>query len=57
VCHATVGQPCIKPDGSDRPVEHPARAEAQPQAETCTHAHDADCGGYGRCGCAAAGKG
>ena len=56
VCHAAVGQPCIKPDGTDRPVEHPARAEAQPQAEACSHAHQADCGGYGACHCAAAGK-
>lgn len=51
-CHAQPGQPCTKPDGSQRPVEHPARIAAQPQSETCTHAHDANCGGYGNCRCA-----
>lgn len=51
-CHAVPGRPCVKPDGTERPVEHPARTAAQPQPEVCTHAHDADCGGYGNCRCA-----
>lgn len=50
-CHAAPGEPCLKPDGSPRPVEHPARSAAQPQIETCDHAHAADCGGYGACHC------
>lgn len=52
VCHAQPGSPCTKRDGSPR-REHRGRAEAQPEPETCQHAHDADCGGYGACQCAA----
>lgn len=51
-CRAVPGGPCRKPDGTPRPVEHAARIAAQPQIETCDHAHAADCGGYGACGCA-----
>lgn len=50
-CRAVPGVPCVKPDGTMRPVEHPARVSAQPQIDTCDHAHDADCGGYGACHC------
>lgn len=50
-CAAQPGEPCVKPDGTQRPVEHPARIAAQPKPGVCDHAHDADCGGYGNCAC------
>jgi len=50
-CAAAVGDPCVKPDGTQRPVEHPARIAAQPKPDTCDHLHQADCGGYSACVC------
>jgi hypothetical protein len=52
-CHANPGQPCTKPDGSARLVEHAARRDAQPQPDVCRHAHREDCGGHGACVCTA----
>jgi hypothetical protein len=53
VCHAAPGSECVGLDGGPRAVEHRERAAAQPVPESCTHAHDAGCGGYGACQCAA----
>jgi hypothetical protein len=51
-CHAPIGEPCVKPDGTRRPVEHPGRI-SEPAYDSCRHAHREDCGGYGACHCAA----
>jgi hypothetical protein len=48
-CHAAPGDPCTKPDGTDRPVPHPDRTE--PRFDACAHAHRPDCAGYGHCDC------
>jgi hypothetical protein len=50
-CHAPAGQACTKGDGTERLVEHPARAAAKPKLEMCRHAHREDCAGYGACHC------
>lgn len=50
-CHAQPGQPCTKPDGTPRPVEHPARALAQPTRDTCRHAHRETCTDPRQCQC------
>lgn len=50
-CHAQPGTGCTKPDGTLRPVDHPARIKAVPQPEPCRHAHREDCPGYGQCQC------
>jgi hypothetical protein len=52
VCQAEPDASCTKRDSSPR-REHRGRAEAQPEPETCRHAHNPDCGGYGGCTCAA----
>lgn len=51
VCHAAPGEACTKPDGSARPVEHRERADAQPQIDTCRHAHREDCTSPAGCQC------
>ena len=51
VCHAEPGAQCTRPDGSPRLVEHRERADAQPQPETCTHAHRDTCTSPRGCQC------
>jgi hypothetical protein len=51
-CQAAPGSLCSRADGSPRRRTHPER-EVQPIIDTCTHAHRADCGGYGQCRCSA----
>jgi len=50
-CKAQPGDQCVKPDGSPRPTEHPARKAAQPAPETCRHAHRETCADPRHCQC------
>ena len=50
-CHAEPGQPCTGRGGGTRAIDHPARQAAQPQPETCTHAHRENCSDPRECAC------
>lgn len=50
-CGAQPGTPCTGRNGGPRAVDHPARQAAQPQPETCRHAHREDCTDPRECQC------
>lgn len=50
-CHAQPGTSCTGRNGGTRAVDHPARLAAQPQPETCTHAHRENCSDPRKCQC------
>jgi len=50
-CNAQPGEQCVKADGTVRPHEHPARQDAQPVPDTCTHAHRETCTDPRTCQC------
>ena len=51
VCQAAPGDPCVKPDGGQRMVEHRERADAQPEIDVCRHHHRETCTDPHHCRC------
>lgn len=50
-CNAQPGDACTKTGGGQRLFEHPARGQAQPVPETCSHAHRETCTDPRECAC------
>lgn len=51
VCSAAPGNPCVKPDGAPRTIEHRERTAVQPEIDLCRHHHRETCTDPRACRC------